>query len=532
MAELDNRKFQEALKLSEEQFRRAVEDAPIPMIMQAEDGQVLKISRSFTELTGYELSDIPTFDNWVTKTVFGGAEQVRDHMHELFKGNKRSINVNFTVRTTKRGIREWSFSASSPGTLLDGRRFIIGMAVDITDQKRVEDALRKSEEQFREYITKSSAAVYNMNADWSVMRQLQGKDFLADTFHPNRTWVQKYILPNDRQAVLAAINHAIESKTMFELEHRVIRVDGSLGWTLSRAIPLLDKDGNIIEWIGTAIDITARKKAEVALKTRVEQLEITQTKLDKNAADLEMYTTKMEALAKERGTRLEKTQRFAALGQTAGMVGHDIRDPLHVLESNIFTIKEEVKGITQEAARRRILDNLASMDENVGYIDKVMLDLQDMLRPIKPSIEEVKVRDLINTTLAAANLPKSVHSEVVCDEGLITLTDPTLTRRALDNLVKNAVQAMLKGGKLTVTAFNEGGETVISVADTGGVIPDKTGSNLFKPLAIAKEGGHSLGLAVVQRLVEALDGSVTFESKKGKGTVFVIKLPFIRKQGK
>ena len=133
----------EALKLSEEQLRRAIEEAPIPTIMQAEDGQVLQLSSSWTDLTGYKLSDMPTFDNWVTNAVFAGAENVRNHMHELFKGDKKSINIEFTVRTHKQGIRNWSFSASSPGTLLDGRRFIIGMAVDITERKKIEEEVAR-----------------------------------------------------------------------------------------------------------------------------------------------------------------------------------------------------------------------------------------------------------------------------------------------------------------------------------------------------------------------------------------------------
>lgn len=116
--------------------------------MQTEDGQVLQLSRSWTELTGYKLSDMHAFDNWVTNAVYDGADAVRNHMRELFKGNKNLINVEFTVRTHNRGIRNWSFSASSPGTLLDGRRFIIGMAVDITERKKAEEALKESEERF------------------------------------------------------------------------------------------------------------------------------------------------------------------------------------------------------------------------------------------------------------------------------------------------------------------------------------------------------------------------------------------------
>ena len=71
-------------------------------------------------------------------------------------------------------------------------------------------------------------------------------------------WLDKYIDVQDRPMVLAAIQHAIGTKSVFELEHRVKRPDGTLGWTLSRAVPLLGDDGEIVEWIGTATDVTAR----------------------------------------------------------------------------------------------------------------------------------------------------------------------------------------------------------------------------------------------------------------------------------
>jgi len=359
-------KAQEALKLSEEQFRRAVEDSPIPMIMQAEDGEVLHVSRSFTELTGYGVSDVPTFDNWVTKTVYDGAEAVRDHMHKLFEGHKRSINVSFTVRSHKYGIREWSFSASSPGTLSDGRRFIVGMAVDVTEQEEAEEALRKSEEQFREFITRSSGAVYLMSADWSVMRQLEGKDFIADTLHPNRTWLAKYILPNDRKPVLETIKHAIETKSMFEMEHRVPRVDGSIGWTWSRAVPLLDKSGAIVEWIGTAVDITARKKAEQILKRRLKNLEEVKERLEGGNTDLEEQTMTIERFAEQR--------RAAAVDQTTRTAFGDVRFLLLGMTSDTQLIREEVKNVIEGETRQRILDYLASMEETVGYIGRLLHD--------------------------------------------------------------------------------------------------------------------------------------------------------------
>src|SRR5262249_11794487 len=112
-----------------------------------------------------------------------------------------------------------------------------------------------------------------MSPDWSQMLALDGQGFVEDTDAPSDAWLGAYIHPDDQERVTAAIAHAIAAKSTFELEHRVRRVDGSLGWTLSRAVPLVDANGAITEWFGAASDVTARKNAEAALRELNETLE-------------------------------------------------------------------------------------------------------------------------------------------------------------------------------------------------------------------------------------------------------------------
>ena len=121
---------------------------------------------------------------------------------------------------------------------------------------------RQGEDQLKAFLAASFDAVYRMSADWTVMRHLEGKDFIATTAEPDTDWIDKYIHPDDQAQVRAAIQAAIASKSVFQLEHRVIRPDGSLGWTSSRAAPLLDATGEIVEWVGTAADVTERKQYE------------------------------------------------------------------------------------------------------------------------------------------------------------------------------------------------------------------------------------------------------------------------------
>lgn len=154
---------------------------------------------------------------------------------------------------------------------------------DITERRSTEEALRESEERFRALVTTTSDVVYRMSPDWSEMHELEGGGFLADTDEPSQTWVDEYIPDDEQPRVREAIDDAIETKSSFELEHRVVREDDTTGWTVSRATPLLDEHGEIREWFGAANDTTERKRANEALTNLNDA---TRELLDADAAEI------------------------------------------------------------------------------------------------------------------------------------------------------------------------------------------------------------------------------------------------------
>ncbi|QEH38830.1 Autoinducer 2 sensor kinase/phosphatase LuxQ [Aquisphaera giovannonii] len=148
---------------------------------------------------------------------------------------------------------------------------VAGSTRDVTDRTRDAEALRGSEQRYRALVTATSDSVYRMSPDWSELRQLAGRAFLAEAGGPGRPWIEAYVPPDERPRVLEAVAAAVASRGVFELEHRVYRADGGVGWIFSRAVPILGDGGEVVEWFGTASDVTRRKRAEEGLARVVEE---------------------------------------------------------------------------------------------------------------------------------------------------------------------------------------------------------------------------------------------------------------------
>ncbi len=176
--------------------------------------------------------------------------------------------LRFVLVVHQAAARDWT---DAEVTLV--RQVADRVAADV-QRARALRATRESEARLRALVTASSDALYRMSPDWSEMWQLNGGAFIPDTDRPTTGWLADYIVPEDQPKVRAAIDAAIAGRTIFELEHRVRRADGGVGWTASRAVPILGPAGEIAEWFGVATDVTDRKRAEAELAFGRHQLEL------------------------------------------------------------------------------------------------------------------------------------------------------------------------------------------------------------------------------------------------------------------
>lgn len=281
-----------ALRISETRFRTMFENAPVGIAIGDWQGRLERCNMAFRKLLGYAENEIQ--GRWFGDLI---PTEHRDASLAEFE-RLRAGHVPFYELdgryTRKDGEMIWVHKVVSAIPDEAGRSRHLVMVSDITQRKRAEESLRESEERFRAFLTATSDVVYRMSPDWSEMRQLSGQNFLADTTAPNRTWFREYIPAEEQPRVRAVIEEAIRAQSVFELEHRVLRVDGSVGWTFSRAIPVLGIDGEIVEWFGAASDVTRRKEAEEALRERERTLE---RFVDAAPVPIAMFDNQMRYLA-------------------------------------------------------------------------------------------------------------------------------------------------------------------------------------------------------------------------------------------
>jgi signal transduction histidine kinase len=223
-------------------------------------------------------------------------------------------------------------------------------------------------------------------------------------------------------------------------------------------------------------------------------------------------------LAQEKLVRQEK---LAMLGQLAGGVGHELRNPLGVISNSIYYLK-----LVQPDAAANIRKYHAMIESEVHTATRIVGDLLDYARTITAERKRYSVTDLVKQTLARFPLKPGVELQLNLPEDLPRLhVDALHIQQVLGNLVVNACQAMPEGGNLTISASHEINMVRIDVQDTGvGILPENM-SRLFEPLFTTRITGIGLGLAVSRKLAEANGGQIEVVSQPGQGSTFTLYLP-------
>jgi PAS domain S-box-containing protein len=217
---------------------------------------------------------------------------------------------------------------------------------------------------------------------------------------------------------------------------------------------------------------------------------------------------------------LGKAQRLAAVGETAAMVGHDLRNPLQAIMGAAYVLKTHESGLSEEGE-----EALHIIKDAIQRADNIISDLFEYSRQLRLELSTSDAKSLIDQSVASMKIPQNIRVVNYTNERPTFEVDVLKMKRVFLNLIKNAVDAMPNGGTLTIASTESDGNILVSISDTGEGIDEEILPRIWSPLFTTKAKGMGFGLAIARRFVEAHGGSVHVETKPGRGSTFTISLP-------
>jgi len=269
-------------------------------------------------------------------------------------------------------------------------------------------------------------------------------------------------------------------------------------------------------------------------RIRVRLLDVVRTQIHDDPAKAERVSTALnqildlelaimlETYREDLETKHRNAERLATIGQFAASIGHELRNPLGVVESSLFLLRQHLKAEAETPSVKKHLDRIGS---EVQRANKTIHDLLDLARNRPPQRRPTPLRELVDSAAEAALLPAAIALHVSVPAGLSLNLDPDQVRQVLANLFTNSSQALKGRGQIWVEVETtaDGGARV-RIRDDGAGIPAEDRVRVFEALYTTKAKGSGLGLALCRRIMEAHSGAIEIESR-ADGASFLLTFP-------
>jgi len=495
----------EELRDSEEQWRAAFESNPTMYFIVDSVGTIMSVNSFGAEKLGYTMGELlgqPLLNVFYEPDK----DAAQQHAQTCFQQPGRTTKWE-ARKIRKDGTMLWVRETAN-AVFFKRRPVLLVVCEDITEQKRAEEALQRSEAYLAEAqrLTQTGSWAYRAGGNalyWSEENfRIWGVD--PQQGAPDLEIVRQRIHPEDRDTATEYGRRAVQAATDYSHEFRIVLPDGTVRHIRSVGHPVVSASGEVIEVVGTHVDVTERKHAEEE-RDRLR---------------------KMEA-------ELAHINRVSMLGELAGSLGHEIKQPIAAAVTNANTclrwLKRDHPDLEEarEAAARMVEDAMRASD----IIDR----MKSLYKKDAPQREMVNVNGVIKEIVRllrneAARHGISIRNELAADIPCV-IGDRVQLQQVLMNLLINGIDAM-KGidgmREITISSqCNDNDELLVSVSDTGiGLPPDV--NQIFDAFFTTKAHGTGMGLAISRTIVESHGGRLSATSNAGRGATFYFTLPAAR----
>jgi PAS domain S-box-containing protein len=504
-AQLENRRRDtevqaaEALRDSEERFRRGLLLAPFPAMIHAEDGSIVALSRRWATVSGYSLADAPTVAEWVARALGAGRARMKAHLEAVHRLGESVEEGEHELRTPAGETRIWDFSSSPLGRMADGRHLAITMAKDVTERKGAQAALAAEKERLAVTLRSIGDAVIATDVEArvaimnNVAETLTGWTAAEALGQPLGT-VFRILDEQSRRPVDDPVARVFATGRVTGVtNHPTLVSRGGREHSIADSgAPIQDAEGRVLGVVLVFRDVTDESRREAALA---------------------------------------RAQRMESLAMLAGGIAHDFNNILTGVLTNLALALEDPgsPSVTE------LLEDSMSAAERARGLTKQLLTFSKGGAPVR-RVVEIKgvVRD---TALFCAHGWSGVCRVEVEDDLWPARVDMDQVAQVIQNVVINGIEAMPGGGTIQVLARNvelEGGNAQglpagpylqLRIADDGPGIPEALRERIFEPFFTTKQTGSGLGLAVSHSIVAKHEGHISVAAGERGGVIFDIYLP-------
>jgi PAS domain S-box-containing protein len=518
----DRKRAEEEVRNTAAQWQATFDAVQDMVLLLDKDSRILRANRAATQFLGLPFDKI-----------------VGRHCHDLFHGTSTppaecplakmcQSRRHEEVELVAREGGPWLSVSVAPlfgpsGELTQ----VVHVARDITERKRAEDALRRKEA----YLTEGQRLAHTGSWAWSPATR-QAVYFSEEMFRifglnpqdgvPSAETFWQRIHPADLNRTRELLLKAAAGNMEYEHEHRIVLPDGTVKHIHAIGHPVLDENGNVTEYVGTAMDVTERKLAEDELRKHRENLE-----------EMVRHRTEQLAEAKARAeTANREKSRFLA------NMSHELRTPLNAVLGFSRLLKS---GPDVTPRQQETLDIIVRSGEHLLNLINNVLDMAK-IESGRMVLEEseVDLRRLlheIQSLMGVGAVEKGLRFALECDPDLprFVALDAGKLRQVLLNLVGNAIKYTESGGvklraRLTNIRGSEKAEVRFEVEDSGPGMSRGDCKRIFFPFVqvgdqAPAQTGTGLGLAISKQYVELMRGQIGVASEPGKGSVFYFVLP-------
>lgn len=485
----ERKQAEESLRASEQRFRLLSSCSPVGIFLTDQRGDVVYVNPRYQAIAGAPAHEL---------MGQGFLNALHPDDRNAAATQWENVGTSTGPHNTERrflhpdGDCRWVHVRSSPLISTQGMMVgRVGTVEDITEQRKIEDQLRQSEERYRLLAEHSTDMISKHSPDGAYLYVSPASRSLFG-FEPEEligTHPFDYVHPDDISAAWQGYAAIAQRPRVGIVAARVRRKDGSYVWVESLAKTLPDDDphgpGMII---AVTRDITARKRAE---------------------------------------DMLHESEKLAAAGRLAARIAHEINNPLAGIRNSFLLIEDAIPR------HHPYFSYLVRIEKEIDRIARIVRRMFDLYRPEQVQRQSIELDETIRDVVAlldsiAAAREVRLTVEPIGTAGKLPLPEDSI-RQVLYNVVVNAIEASPRGGTVRIQSARLPESVEISVADDGPGISSELQSQIYEPFFTTKEqtntGGLGLGLPISRGIIEALQGTLQFESQQPQGTVFRFTIP-------